>query len=164
MKKETYEKIAEKVRSCEPIAKGIIISDRILTKISYIAYPLLLLVLLIKRDPDLLRAVAVPAVSFVLLSIFRYLYCAPRPYEVMGITPLISKDTKGRSFPSRHVFSAFIIAVTVFCFTPVCGTALLVIGTVMAVVRVLGGVHFIKDVVAGAVIGIACGTAGFYLI
>ena len=164
MKKETYEKIAEKVRSSGHIAEGIIISDRILTKISYIVYPLLLLVLLIKRDPDLLRAVAVPAVSFVLLSIFRHLYCAPRPYEVMGIAPLISKDTKGRSFPSRHVFSAFIIAVTVFYFAPVCGTALLAVGTAMAVIRVLGGVHFIKDVVAGAVIGILCGIAGFYLI
>lgn len=164
MKRETYEKTAETVRRSPALMKGIIWSDRILTKISYIVYPVLILLLIIRKDPDVVRAVAVPAVSFVVVSVFRYVYCAPRPYEVFGITPVIKKETKGKSFPSRHVFSAFIIAFTVFYFLPPLGIMLFVLSGIMAAVRVLGGVHFVKDVAAGAVIGICCGIIGFYLI
>ena len=163
MKKETYEKTAETVKGSPALMKGIIWSDRILTKISYMVYPVLIILLIIRKEPDIVRAVAVPAVSFVMVSVFRYAYCAPRPYEVLGISPVIKKDTRGKSFPSRHVFSAFIIAFTVFYFTPAWGMLLFVLSGVMAAVRVLGGVHFVKDVVAGALTGICCGIIGFYL-
>ena len=77
---------------------------------------------------------------------------------------MIKKDTRGKSFPSRHVFSAFIIAMTVFYFMPACGVILLALGIVMALARVAGGVHFVKDVAAGALMGIGCGIIGFYII
>lgn len=99
-----------------------------------------------------------------LLSVFRYVYCAPRPYEVFDLPPMLNKNTKGKSFPSRHVFSAFVIAFTVFWYYPVPGAILGVLGVIMATVRVLGGVHFIKDVVVGAVFGIISGVVGFYII
>lgn len=164
MKRETYEKMAEKVRESSSLMSTVIWSDRILTKLSYAVYPLLIILLIIGRNPDILRAVIVPAASFALVSVFRYAYCAPRPYEVLGIPPVIKKDTRGKSFPSRHVFSAFMIAMTVFYFMPACGVILLVLGIVMALARVLGGVHFVKDVAAGALIGIGCGIIGFYII
>lgn len=164
MKKEAYEKIAA-ITGENDILRGLVVwSDRILTKISYIAYPLLIAVLAVRRDPDTVRAVMVPAVSFAAVSIFRYLYCAPRPYEVMGIDPLIKKETKGKSFPSRHVFSAFMIAFVFFRFLPAAGIVLGILALVMAAARVLGGVHFVKDVVAGAAIGILCGIIGFCIL
>ncbi len=164
MKKQTYEKMTESIKASPHIGTAIILSDSILTKLSYIVYPMLIIFLIIEKEPEVLRAVAVPAVSFVLLSVFRYLYCAPRPYEVFGIAPVIKKDTKGKSFPSRHVFSAFMIAFTVYYFMPAAGIILFALSTVMAAIRVIGGVHFIKDVAAGAVIGICCGIIGFYII
>lgn len=164
MKKQTYEKMTERIKASRRITAGIILSDSILTKLSYIVYPVLIIFLIIEKEPEVLRAVAVPAVSFILLSVFRYLYCAPRPYEVFGIAPVIKKDTKGKSFPSRHVFSAFMIAFAVYYFMPAAGIILFALGAVMAAIRVIGGVHFIKDVAAGAVIGIGCGIIGFYII
>ncbi len=56
--------------------------------------------------------VIVPFLGFVTLTIVRRIINRPRPYEVDGIPPLIEKDTSGKSFPSRHVFSAYMIALT----------------------------------------------------
>ena len=153
----------------ETTRKTIIALNYILTKAVYILYPLLLLYLaathLTDMDPGLLPAVLVPGISFVLVSIFRYLYNAPRPYEMPGAKePVIKKDAPGKSFPSRHIFSIFIIADTLFWVWPIPGIIVGIAGTVLAVCRVMGGVHFPRDVIAGALIGIACGIIGYYVI
>jgi membrane-associated phospholipid phosphatase len=101
--------------------------------------------------------VCVPAVSFVAVSAFRTCFHAKRPYEVYGFAPLIEKETKEKSFPSRHVFSIFVIGSTLVWFYPAAGILIELMGCVLAVVRVAAGVHFPKDVLAGAVIGILCG-------
>ena len=63
-------------------------------------------------------SIIVPLVGFVAVSVFRYIVNRPRPYEKFDMPPVIPKDTHGRSFPSRHVFSAFIIAFTVLICSP----------------------------------------------
>ncbi len=163
MKRETYQAMLDKIRRTPVLYGYVIWSDRILTRISYIIYPLFLLYLMVTQKPDLGNAILVPAVSFIVLSVFRYLYNAPRPYEVFDTPSLIKKDTRGKSFPSRHVFSAFVIAVTVFYTCHPLGIFLGVCSFLLAVSRVLGGVHFTKDVLAGAVSGILCGMILFIL-
>lgn len=147
--------------------KLIIAVNSVLTKAVYIIYPVLLIYLaaayITEKETGIVPAVIVPGISFVAVSIFRRLYNAPRPYEMPGATPpVIKKDSPGKSFPSRHIFSVFIIAVTVFQVWPVPGILTGVAGALLAYVRVAGGVHFPKDVIAGAVIGIACGVIGYY--
>ena len=58
---------------------------------------------------ELIIYLAIPGISFVAVSIFRKCYNAKRPYEIYDFKPLIPKDTIGKSFPSRHVFSIFVI-------------------------------------------------------
>ena len=41
---------------------------------------------------------------------------------------------------------------------------MLVIGLVIGIIRPIAGVHFIKDVVVGFLMGIVCGILGFYII
>ena len=77
--------------------------------------------------------------------------------------PLYKKSTKGCSFPSRHTFSAFIIGYTILMFNPYLAISVFVAGVIMAICRVLCGIHFIKDVLAGAVSAIACGIIGFII-
>lgn len=116
--------------------------------------------LLWQRDDRVIPLLLVPAVSFFLVSIFRTKYGALRPYEKYGFTPLIPKDTQGKSFPSRHVFSIFVIA-TVVCYVWLLpGIILLLLGMVLAVLRVVMGVHFPKDVLAGAMLGVVSGCFG----
>ena len=44
------------------------------------------------------------------------------------------------------------------------GIVILAAGVFLAAVRVIGGVHFVSDVIAGAVLGIGLGWIGFFLI
>lgn len=70
----------------------------------FVSYPLYLISLLLKRDTLLPQAVLVPAVSFVVVTLFRKIVNEPRPYEKYDLPPVIDKDAGGKSFPSRHVF------------------------------------------------------------
>lgn len=135
----------------------------LLTRLCYAAYPLCLLWLAATRDSRGIPALLVPAVSFLLVSVFRNLYNAKRPYELLEIQPIIHKDKKGKSFPSRHVFSVFVIAMTFLWLCPPAGAVFLVVGVLLALCRVIGGVHFPRDVIAGALAGIAAG-ACYWLI
>lgn len=80
------------------------------------------------------------------------------------MSPVLEKDTKGKSFPSRHVFSVFIIAMTIFYEHPGAGVLLGIIGLFLGIVRVLVGVHEPKDIIVGALAGIVCGIVGYYVI
>lgn len=164
MTKETYIKLTGAIRS-NPKKIGLVQKiNRILTGIVFLGYPLYLLILVIKGQTFVLRAVLVPFLSFLAVTIFRKCFNAPRPYEKYGVPPVLKKDTRGKSFPSRHVFSVYIIAVTVFYCCPAAGILLGILGIGLAVIRVIGGVHEPKDVIAGAIAGICCGLIGYYLI
>ena len=150
-------------------AKTILILNSVLTKAVYALYPLLLIYLavyhLTDKEPGFVPALLVPGISFVLVSIFRSWYDAPRPYEIPGAEPpLIKKDAPGQSFPSRHIFSIFVIAVTFFWVWPVPGILIGIASVLLAWSRVAGGVHFPRDVIAGALIGVFSGVIGYYVI
>ncbi|MBQ8279030.1 MAG: phosphatase PAP2 family protein [Roseburia sp.] len=164
MTKEQYIKITEPLREDPEKTKWIVRLNQILTGVVFLLYPLYVAVLFCEKNPSLLKVILVPAVSFVLVTIFRKVLNAPRPYEKFDIPPVIEKDTRGKSFPSRHVFSVFIIAMAIFYLYPGPGILIGLIGVAMAVIRVYGGVHEPRDVIAGALVGLACGIIGFYLI
>ena len=117
------------------------------------------------HDPKLtLRLVLTCGVPFVLLSAARHALDLPRPFEVYDLEPLLPREAPGRSFPSRHVFSIFVIG-TCFCYlAPRLGGILLALGVVLSALRVLSAVHFERDVLVGAAIGILSGVIGFGLI
>ena len=164
MTRETYQKMTEYFLRDEKKVCRIVLVNRLLTGIVFISYPLYLMFLLSEKDMFLLQAVFVPAVSFVVVTVFRKIVNEPRPYDKYDLPPVIDKDTRGKSFPSRHVFSVFVIAVTVFVRNPVAGCILAVIGVMIAVIRVIGGVHTIWDVAAGAAVGILSGVIGYYML
>lgn len=164
VKKETYLKMTGTIRSHPEKICLVQKINRMLTGIVFLVYPLFLLTLLIKGHPFFLRALIVPFFSFLAVTIFRKCWNAPRPYEKFGVPPVLDKNTQGKSFPSRHVFSVYIIAITVFYCCPGAGILLGILGIGLAVIRVIGGVHEPKDVIAGAVAGICCGLIGYYLI
>lgn len=111
--------------------------------------------------PRLLRLVLVPGVGFVLLSLVRRQLNVPRPYERWSIDPLITREKTGDSFPSRHVFSATVIAMAALWLDWRWGLPLLVLAALLAVIRVVGGVHYPRDVVVGALVGLMVGSLLF---
>ena len=105
--------------------------------------------------------VFIPASGFVILSFLRKKINAPRPYEEWDIKPLLDRDSPGQSMPSRHVFSATIISMACLHASLTMGMICLILSALLGLVRVLGGVHFPKDVVVGYICGLVWGVIFF---
>lgn len=159
-----YNKLYRPFRKSKRLRQVLVYTDLILTGLVYLSYPTLLCVLFFTKDIRLWRCFFVPLVSFLAVSGLRKLIDAERPYEKWHFHPVLHKEKRGESFPSRHVFSVFVIAFAFYYTALPVGIVLTVFGVILAAARVLGGVHFLRDVLAGAFIGIFAGALGFFLI
>ena len=157
MNAEKYKALTKPLRDNPKAASLVATANKGITTIYYVAYPLLVAFLVATQNSLAWKAVLFPAVGFVLISALRRIINRPRPYEAFGYPSVIPKDTKGKSFPSRHAYSAFAIALTFYAWCAPAGIAMVLLSCCMAAVRVIGGVHYPSDVVAGAALGIAFG-------
>ncbi len=164
MKKQQYENLLSFFKSRPRLLKLTVILQKAITIGVYIFYPVLLVALVALHDVRFWRVLCVPAVSFVTVSIVRAVINAPRPYEVFGTTPLINKKRGGKSMPSRHTFSVFIIAVATMYINFPLGAVIAVLGLFLAASRVFHGVHFIRDVAVGFLAAAVFGLIGFVII
>ena len=154
---DNYNALADKIRQHSLLCKLIHCFNKIFTGLGFVMYPLLLLWLLSQGfRRDLFFVILIPGISFVAVSFLRKRYNARRPYEVYPINPLIIRDKSGASFPSRHTFSIMLIGGLWFIYQPAVGIVILVCGAGLAVIRVIGGVHFPRDVIGGTVLGLIC--------
>jgi undecaprenyl-diphosphatase len=67
------------------------------------------------------------------------------------------------SFPSGHSITAFAVAISVGMFYPELQAALLVAAFLIASSRIILGMHFLSDVLAGCALGTGLGFASFYI-
>lgn len=139
----------------------------ILPALMYVFYPLQLFYLLFTKgfvNEQFLRFTFVPLGVLIAISILRIIINAPRPYEKFDYTPVVRKATKGKSFPSRHTTCAFIIAMAFLYLDIRLGVVMLIIATLIGFTRIFSAVHFIRDVIWGAIIGILSGVLFFFII
>lgn len=129
----------------------------------YLLYAVLLFWLAVWYRERLLPSVVVPAVIFWAGSALRTRINRPRPYTALGYRPLFPKAETGRSMPSRHCFSAAAIAVVAFYGSVPLGSVLVVLAVLIAVSRVITGVHYISDVLAGLAFGGGFALVGWQL-
>ena len=160
---QRYEQWAAPLRGRLGVVRALNIVNRGIVVVFYGAFALLLGWACVSDPWRLAPLIGVTAVGFVAVSFFRRRFNAPRPYECCAIAPHIARDGAGTSFPSRHAFSAFAIAASWFAASAPIAVVLLVAAVVLAVCRVLGGVHFPRDVVVGALIGSATGALAAFL-
>lgn len=107
---------------------------------------------------------ATAAIGYITVGVARRVLNAPRPYELYDFFENIPTHKPGRSFPSRHAYSAFVIATLAWLVHPAVSIALFILAILICVARVLTGLHFIRDVVAGALIGALTGVIGLLLV
>ena len=141
------------------------IFNRMMTVLMPLAYLTLLGTAFMNKGlgQELAAYIMVPAFGFVLLTLVRKWINQPRPYETWGIVPLLDKDSSGNSMPSRHVFSATIISMACLHANLPVGLILLVLSALLGLARVLGGVHYPKDVLVGYACGLIWGILFFIL-
>lgn len=164
MKQETYIKISDCVRRFKYGEQTVRYINLFMTRVIYVAFIVMLITLAFQRDERIVRIVLTTGISFVLVSLFRHVFNSDRPYTKYDFEPIVKKEKTGESMPSRHVFSAFVIGMAFLYVKPWLGVTVLALGAVMGFGRVVAGVHFPKDVIAGAIIGIASGIVGFWVI
>lgn len=160
---EWYDHIAGKIENRPIFLRLLRAFNRFMTVVMPIVYLTLLTTIYFREGfgKQVLIYVFIPASGFVILSLLRKKINAPRPYEVWEIIPLLDRDSPSQSMPSRHVFSATIISMACLHASLSVGLTLLVLSALLGLVRVLGGVHFPKDVVVGYMCALVWGVLFF---
>ena len=101
------------------------------------------------------------SIAFLLSQfVLKELVSRPRPFEAIEGIELLIGIPHGSSFPSSHATTSFASAMSLFCFNKIYGTVALVLAALIAFSRVYLCVHFLSDVIFGAILGI---TLGFIL-
>lgn len=168
MNRNFYQNMTQPFRDFPKLAKSVHRTNQILTFLVAGLYAGLLFFLCVQHPDLLYKTILVPLGGFFGVSVLRVIVNRKRPYEVFGISPIIPKDTKGKSFPSRHVYSATILAVTFLaqgetCFVGI-GVGMMIAAFVIATLRVISGVHYVSDVIAGFILALLTGWLGFVVI
>jgi undecaprenyl-diphosphatase len=107
------------------------------------------------------RISALLAVGILILAVlilaFKWVFRRRRPKGEWG---KIYRQTDPHSFPSGHAARSFAIAVMAFGWCPLWLSILLLCwAPIVCIARVVMGVHYLSDVVAGAFLGIVWGIA-----
>ena len=160
---EWYDHIAGNIENKPFLLRLLRTFNRFMTVVMPMIYLTLLATTYLQQGlgKQVLIYVFVPASGFVILSLLRKKINAPRPYEVWEIIPLLDRDSPGQSMPSRHVFSASIISMACLHASLSVGMACLTLSALLGLVRVLGGVHYPKDVVVGYICALVWGVIFF---
>lgn len=98
------------------------------------------------------------AVGLLVNQVISHIWHRARPYEThpRGVIPLIA-GSHDPSFPSDHATAAFAIAFGILFVAYRAGLVFLVWATLIALSRVLVGVHYPTDVLASLAVGIVAG-------
>ena len=160
---EWYDYIAANIENRPFLLSLLRTFNRFMTVVMPIVYLTLLATAYLQEGlgKQVLMYVFIPVSGFVILSFLRKKINAPRPYEVWEIVPLLDRDSPGKSMPSRHVFSATIISMACLHASLTMGMICLTLSAFLGLVRVLGGVHYPKDVVVGYICALSWGVIFF---
>ena len=155
--------------NAHPTAKRALkLGNVILTWFFFVSYGVLLLYAFYVEPfetMDLIKILFTPLMALLTVSVMRLAIDRPRPYaeDGAGITPLVEKKSDGKSFPSRHLACAAVIAMSFLPYYPIAGAFLLGGSAVLGYIRFALGVHYPSDLVAGMGLGIALGSLIFLL-
>ena len=179
MTPERYQKILYWLNAHPAAKQLVILLNHWLPAVPFVCYPVLLVLLnlqwfrLLRGGLDqtaldfmqcIARAILVPGFVFLGGTLLRKKLNFPRPYEQPGFTPLVAKESRGHSMPSRHALSAAVLAAVWLYFYPAAGCVMVGIALLICCLRVLTGVHHVRDVVCGFALGFALGCAGMWLL
>lgn len=103
----------------------------------------------------LLQLILASGLAFLFNNLLlQQIYFRSRPFVNNHVVLLIEKSANEKSFPSDHATLAFAIATSIYLIDGKAGIVLMVLAFLIAWGRVLVGVHYPSDVLAGAAVGV----------
>lgn len=120
----------------------------------WVIVPLIIVALWISKKKDYIIPLALGSLATLVFCYgLKIIVARPRPYESLKFTPLVPESSK--SFPSLHASMSFsTLPVLYKAFNSLRYFWILII-SLIAFSRVYLGVHYLSDVIAGAMIGYA---------
>lgn len=164
MNRNKYEIITSFFKNNKAAKTAFKIIYKYLPMLIFILYPIGIVWVFFKESEIFFQFVLVPLGVFLMVTALRKLINEQRPYERYVIEPVFAKDTKGKSMPSRHTASAFIISMAMLRINLYLGIGFLTVSFVIMLSRVLAGVHYVRDVFVGMAISIVIGYVFLFLI
>ena len=137
--------------------------DKCLTYSFVIVYSVFTLCLAFADVHYLVVSSAVNLFFLFIVSLIRIITSSERPYSKYKFEPLIEITNTNRSFPSRHMFSAVAISLTVLEYSYIASFVLLIEAFALGTIRIISGVHYLKDIIVGASFGIISGIIILFL-
>jgi undecaprenyl-diphosphatase len=110
------------------------------------------------------RMFAVGAVNLVLYRIIKRWIARPRPFLTCPGIRACARSLDEFSFPSGHTLHSVAFSVILTAYYPVSGLFVWPLTVVIAVSRIVLGLHYPSDVIVGAVIGAATAAVSFNLL
>lgn len=159
-----YFRLNNAIRKSKAISDALPVLDKLLTAYVFCVYCSVLVFLLIKEEfSAVLYTLVLCGIGFVFVTSLRRAISRERPYFSQGYQPIISKGKNSFSMPSRHVYSVFVIALASFQIGFWFFAINIVCGILIALLRVIGGVHYISDVAVSALCALIFGAYFFIL-
>ena len=164
MTEERYKKLISFFSSNKTLKKLLQFIVTVLPWLVVVVYVGMIVVLILLKDMRAIKFIIVPFITLMASLCTRRIINAPRPYDLFDLDIIVKKEKTGRSFPSNHTVSAAIIAFACLYINLWLGAFMILVAAVVAVSRVLAGLHFPKDIFAGIFMSFALAVFGFCLI
>lgn len=144
------------------VGRVFVVMTRLSSPVFAVAYLRGIFTLILGPSWQLAPFLVGPALTLLSVNLIRLVYERPRPYMATNQEPLIDQSVSA-SFPSRHAASAFSIAIAICHVNPVIGAKLVLLAGITGLSRVMVGVHFPLDIVAGAALAYLITSAVFII-
>lgn len=105
----------------------------------------------------------IPFISFFTARLLRKNINAKRPFEKTNIKSLVYHKG-GNSFPSNHSTSAMVLAIALGYIFPFFMFLFVFLAIITGILRIMAGLHYPIDVIAGLLIGFLFGYLGFFIL
>ena len=127
-----------------------------------------LMLALLVRDAEralipVIHMIAVGALGTAIYSALKRRTARARPYEVVPAVAMGTVPLDAFSFPSGHTLHAVAFTLVAASYYPALGPVLSMFTGLVAASRVVLGLHYPSDVMAGATIGAAIASASFLI-
>ena len=133
------------------------------TLLPYLIYSAAFIFLMRSRKIILEVLVAVILSRFLITEIIRFFYNRPRPFQEAFVYQLFSHDP-GYAFPSGHAAFFFALAAAIFLYHKGWGSLFFAAAFLISISRVIAGIHWPSDILAGALIGVVSAWVVHYFV